>query len=94
MISVFSWCRLQRCWFPVYSHVRKNVEICYFTHNFSLNFFLLRWRVLAFSERDKLNCELEESRRICGKLTEERENLIKQLEEAVKVCRANVLFAV
>ena len=46
---------------------------------------LYRWRELAFSERDKLNRELDESRKVCDKLTEERENLFKQLEEAVKV---------
>ena len=44
-----------------------------------------RWRELAFSERDKLNRQLDESRKACDKLTDERENLFKQLEEAVKV---------
>ena len=44
-----------------------------------------RWRELAFSERDKLNRQLDESRKACDKLTDERENLFKQLEEVVKV---------
>nr|CAB3238221.1 disks large homolog 5-like [Phallusia mammillata] len=43
-----------------------------------------RWRKLAFSERDKLGIELEESRKNCDIIKEERERLVKRLEEAVK----------
>ncbi|XP_076818776.1 uncharacterized protein LOC143464722 isoform X2 [Clavelina lepadiformis] len=43
-----------------------------------------RWRERAFSEREQLRLELEESRKACDLMAKEREKLVKQLEESVK----------
>jgi len=43
------------------------------------------WRNIAFSERNKLAQELEESRRVLDSTKAEREKLVKRLEEAVRV---------